>query len=830
MTRAGRTHRLLAAAAATLLAAAAFATAALAHVERTSYWPDPNADTSLTPAAGGAPPKVRSLASALPRNRKLARKGKARFKAGRAFRPRKGAGKVRVVCQKRSLRTATREIRRARRKGYRDRPTMATRKLTGTQAKRYRRYNRALFRLCGFREIQPAVTASHNNDRVVVMPGVYTEPTARKVPDLPKECEPYRTTSEKGSGAVSYEYQYRCPNAQALVAVIGRALGPGQDPASSPTGRPDPHGIPNLGPCIRCNLQIEGSGPAPDDTVIDAGRKKSGDGAPRGSKKDVGIKADRADGFVLKDMTIRHAAEHDVYVLETDGYQLVRGRYMYAGEYGTLTFASDHGVTRVCEAAGNGDAGVYPGGAPDTGAQRREDFYPSQRLNQVITKCDSHHNNLGYSGTMGNATHVYDNNFYGNTTGIATDSFYAGGHPGFPQDSAIVREQPDLLEQLQHLRRRLRRGVLDPGPDRRRHPDRGRQSEPGQEQPHLRQLAPRRDAVRRPGRDLVRSVPGRRLAAVHPAGGGDDVQRQSLPGQHDGPHGDRRADAQRRRLLVGRVPVQPGQLLRPERRLRRPGRPHLERPARVAQRRPGARLRCQARLRLAPERRHRRLAEGERAGRLLPAARGRLERPGLVRLVRPAAQAGQHRQRRRRRGQRRGAPGPDLGADRDRRDVPEAPGALHPARALRRDAHVRPVRQATRLAGVVLVTALAVAAAGCGSAGGGARGAAPARTAAPTSVAGDDGRSVALIGGKAIQSARCRQWRAGTRPQQDRVLVTLQRLVGGPTPYGRATALEPDRARALFDRACARRYARGFLLYELFTRASAFSRRGSPSL
>jgi hypothetical protein len=97
-------------------------------------------------------------------------------------------------------------------------------------------------------------------------------------------------------------------------------------------------------------------------------------------------------------------------------------------------------------------------------------------------------------------------------------------------------------------------------------------------------------------------------------------------------------------------------------------------------------------------------------------------------------------------------------------------------------------------------------------------------------VPGDDGRSVALIGGKAIQSARCRQWRAGTRLEQDRVVVTLQRLVGGPTPYGQATALEPEQARALFERACARPYARGFLLYELFTRASAFSRRGTPSL
>jgi hypothetical protein len=64
-------------------------------------------------------------------------------------------------------------------------------------------------------------------------------------------------------------------------------------------------------------------------------------------------------------------------------------------------------------------------------------FYPQARLNQTITHCDLHHNNLGYSGTMGNATHVVDNNFYDNTTGIATDSFFAGGHPGYPQDSAV---------------------------------------------------------------------------------------------------------------------------------------------------------------------------------------------------------------------------------------------------------------------------------------------------------------------------------------------------------------------------------------------------------
>src|SRR3954452_19558411 len=363
-----------------------------------------------------------------------------KFKRGRSYKPRKFRGRVRVVCQRSSLRQARTDIRAARKQGYRDRPTQPLQHLRRKRAKRLLAANKRFFKLCGFHQIQPAVTKSHNNDRVVVMPGVYTEPSSRKVPAFPSRCEKYRTTSEKGSGAVSYSFQFYCPNAQALVAVIGHSLGPGRDPESSPTGRPDPHGIPNLGRCIRCNVQIEGSGSNAKATTIDAGDTRSGDGAPLGSVKDVGLKADRADGFVLKDMTVRHAAEHDVYTLETDGYQLIRGRYLYAGEYGTLTFASDHGVTRVCEAMGNGDAGVYPGGAPDTGAQQRADFYPKRRLNQLITRCDSHHNNLGYSGTMGNATHVYRNNFYDNTTGIATDSFYAGGHPGFPQDSAVFAQ------------------------------------------------------------------------------------------------------------------------------------------------------------------------------------------------------------------------------------------------------------------------------------------------------------------------------------------------------------------------------------------------------
>jgi len=57
-----------------------------------------------------------------------------------------------------------------------------------------------------------------------------------------------------GSGGV-YAYQSKCPNDQSLIAVRGRRLGSGADPQPP---RWDRHGIPNIGSCLRCNLQIEG--------------------------------------------------------------------------------------------------------------------------------------------------------------------------------------------------------------------------------------------------------------------------------------------------------------------------------------------------------------------------------------------------------------------------------------------------------------------------------------------------------------------------------------------------------------------------------------------
>src|SRR5436190_12834899 len=145
--------------------------------------------------------------------------------------------------------------------------------LTRKRARFLRRINKKLFARCRFHQIQTAVTASGNNDRVVVMPGVYTEPTARSQPTNDPACAKYEITNDKSeAGAVSYDYQFHCPNDQNLIAVLGREPGTTMSPQPP---REDRHGIPDLGPCIRCNFQIEGSGPSSDDVVVDAGRVES---------------------------------------------------------------------------------------------------------------------------------------------------------------------------------------------------------------------------------------------------------------------------------------------------------------------------------------------------------------------------------------------------------------------------------------------------------------------------------------------------------------------------------------------------------------------------
>src|SRR5438874_7671122 len=158
---------------------------ALGHIERASYWPDPAPDTSVSPPAGGAVPAARSLYTAL------------------ASKP---PGTTRVVCQgPASLTRLRKAIKKAETVGYTIRPTQPPIKISKRQGDKLLAFNARLLSACRYREIQPAVTASRNNDRVVIMPGLYTEPTARKQPTNDPKCADLRQQNDRGSsGAVSY--------------------------------------------------------------------------------------------------------------------------------------------------------------------------------------------------------------------------------------------------------------------------------------------------------------------------------------------------------------------------------------------------------------------------------------------------------------------------------------------------------------------------------------------------------------------------------------------------------------------------------------------------
>ena len=418
--KSGMRRRLLISSA-TVLGALALPGLALAHLERPSYWPDPAPDRSVKPAAGGEVPKPRSLASAVTGE---------------------GPGDVRVVCRGNegagSLARLDQTLAKATTKGWRLRPSLDRKKVSAKNAARLVRLNEKLARRCDYHSVQDAVNDSGNNDRVVVMPGIYREPKSRRSPVNDPRCADLTTTDRSGAETPSYAYQVKCPNDQNLIYVGGRKLaGSAPEPPLQ-----DRHGIPDEGPCVQCNLQIEGSGLRPEDVIMDGGKgykTNRPDARPKDTAKHVVMRVDRGDGFVGRNFLLRGALEFGFYTEETDGILLDRVKFFWAADYGHLSFTTDHHEVRNCEALGAGDAGVYPGAAPETGSQGLKSFYPdAPRINTVIKKCDLHANVLAYSGSMGNAVRITRNEVYGNTAGLATDTVSAAGHPGFPADSVQI--------------------------------------------------------------------------------------------------------------------------------------------------------------------------------------------------------------------------------------------------------------------------------------------------------------------------------------------------------------------------------------------------------
>lgn len=275
--------------------------------------------------------------------------------------------------------------------------------------------NEGLLKRCRYRHIQSAVNDAVNGDRILIMPGLYTEEPSRRVPTPQPKCagdytaserDPARVISNLGTGidqaeqgtekAPTYEHHRKCPNSQNLIGIVG-------DDGDADRRCDD-----------KCNLQLEGTGPNPGDVQIIGSRSK-----------DNVIRADRADGIVFSNFTTQFGDFNNIYVHETNGFLNDRLITRWGREYGLLSFTSDHGLYQDIDGYGTGDSAVYPGSGP-----QRENC---GEYGIEVRRVNSHHNNIGHSGTAGDSTYVHDSKFHNNAAGITVDSF-ASGHPGMPQD------------------------------------------------------------------------------------------------------------------------------------------------------------------------------------------------------------------------------------------------------------------------------------------------------------------------------------------------------------------------------------------------------------
>jgi hypothetical protein len=268
--------------------------------------------------------------------------------------------------------------------------------------------NLELYEQCrsgGFRHLQEAVDAAEPGTTILVLPGLYQEePSLAPATGGCAELDaPWASSGGSGSDkhdrhrasyqVLSYPQQLACPHEQNLVAVLGKR-----------------------------DLQIEGTGERPTDVVVDAQFRKLN-----------AIRADRADGFYLRNLTVQRTTFNGLYVMETDGFAVDEVLARWSDEYGFLSFANDHGLFTDCEGYGAGDAAIYPGSSSDL---NRDAGHEVARYAIEITGCYAHHNLLGYSGTAGNSVWAHDNVFTENAAGVATDSAFTG-HPGMPQNHAL---------------------------------------------------------------------------------------------------------------------------------------------------------------------------------------------------------------------------------------------------------------------------------------------------------------------------------------------------------------------------------------------------------
>jgi hypothetical protein len=240
------------------------------------------------------------------------------------------------------------------------------------------------------------VDAAASGTRILVLPGVYREEPSRARPLADPACAAFVVPApgDPTRQVASYDYQRRCPNAQNLIAIVGDSDGDGV--------------------CDdKCGIQIEGTGQRPADVLIVGDRRKLNV-----------IRADRADGVVLRNFTVQYSDFNNVYVIETNGFRIDHVVSRWSREYGFLSFTSDNGLYDGVVAYGSGDSGIYTGSGPEGHCAR---------YGIEVRNANSYGNANGFSGTAGNGIWIHDSRFHDNGIGMSVDSAFPG-HPGMPQD------------------------------------------------------------------------------------------------------------------------------------------------------------------------------------------------------------------------------------------------------------------------------------------------------------------------------------------------------------------------------------------------------------
>jgi hypothetical protein len=167
--------------------------------------------------------------------------------------------------------------------------------------------------------------------------------------------------------------------------------------------------------CVRCDLQLEGTGDRPDDVVIEGGFARDGDWARR-----AGVHAEHANGLYLRNLTAQRYGGAAVEIDGTDGFVLDKVTGRWNGSYGITAVGDDHGVIDGCAVTGNGTAGIAT--VPVAGASGA---HPTVE----VRRCRSSGNLIGYAG--GDSVYVHDNELSGNAVGISTDNGAVQQHGSF---------------------------------------------------------------------------------------------------------------------------------------------------------------------------------------------------------------------------------------------------------------------------------------------------------------------------------------------------------------------------------------------------------------